>query len=386
MIAGAAAAGVAAAEELRRCDYTGRITMLSAEPQIPYDRPPLSKQLLLGTQTQEQLALRPHETYEQLGIDLRLGTAAAHLDHERHVVWCENGEQLHYSSLIITTGVRPRRLDLGRSLEGVHVLRTVADAIGLQQELQRAAHVVVIGAGVLGCEVASSARATGIEVTLIGNDEAPMRKQLGSIAASALSTMCRDSGIALRLGQSVRRLLCENGRVTAVESDSGDQIPADAVVAAIGSEPSVEWLRTSGLDISDGVICDAYCRAAEDVYAAGDVASWFNERFGSRMRLEHRLNATEHGIAAARNVLGANLPFTPIPYFWSDQHGRRLQVYGRVTPGSVARIVDGDFGSGRFVVAHSEGGRLVAAIGCGSAKAMLRYRQQISDDWPVLAN
>lgn len=383
MIVGASAAGVAAAEGLRTAGYDGRVTLLGAEQQMPYDRPPLSKQVLLGLWSEDRVTLRQRGVYTRLRIQVRLGTPAAGLDPERRLVWTETGDELAYTGLIITTGSTPRRLGMDRGLKGVHVLRTLDDAVALRQELGMAERVVVIGAGVLGCEVAAAARASGAEVVLVGADDTPMIKQVGPMVAEALAELHESNGVRLRMRHTSEAVLGAQGRVRGVRLSDGTEIPADLVVAAIGCDPTVDWLSSSGLDLSDGITCDAYCRVTDSVYAAGDVANWFNQRFGRRMRIEHRLNATEQGAAAARNLVRGPTAFTPVPYFWSDQFGRRFQVYGIVGARATGYLAEGRIDEGRFVVGYKEAGRLVAAVGCNAPKLMLGYRRQIMDDWPT---
>ncbi|OLO26059.1 FAD-dependent oxidoreductase [Streptomyces sp. MNU77] len=384
---GASAAGLAAAETLRREGFDGSVTLVGQEPHLPYDRPPLSKQVLTGAWGTERLTLRRGEDIDALGLDLRLATSAAALSPGARTVALTDGTELRYDGLVIATGVRPRLLP-GCDADGVHVLRTVEDATALRDRLAAGGRLVVIGAGFLGAEVAAAARSLGSPVTLVEPAPVPLAQAVGRQVGAHLAQVHRDNGVDLRTGVAVTGIVVEAGRATAVRLDDGTVVPADDVLVAVGSVPNTEWLDGSGVPVSDGVECDRYCAAAPGVYAAGDVARWHNPLSGAAMRVEHRTNAAEQGMAAARNLLGHERsgPFAPVPYFWSDQYTLRIQAYGFLRGHDEARIVDGDPAGGRFTVAYRAGRRLTGVLAVSMPPRTLRpWRAAIASgaDWEL---
>jgi len=373
VVVGASAAGLSAAETLRRQGYDGSLTLVGQEPHPPYDRPPLSKQILDGTWEPERVHLRRPADLDALDLDLRLGVRAVALAPAARTVTLADGTELGYDGLIIATGVRPRRLpECGTP--GVHVLRDLEDALALRERLAAGGRLVVVGAGFLGAEAASAARSLGATVTLVEPAPVPLAHAVGQQVGAYLSRLHRDNGVDLRTGTKAAGITVEAGRATGVRLDDGTVIPADDVLVAIGSEPNTDWLHGSGLRVGDGVECDRYSAAAPGVYAAGDVARWHNPLFGTTMRVEHRTNAAEQGMAAARNLLdpGEARPFAPVPYFWSDQYGLRIQAFGHLREHDEARVVDGDPADGRFLVAYRRGERLTGALGVGMPPRALR--------------
>ncbi|WP_435173802.1 NAD(P)/FAD-dependent oxidoreductase [Actinacidiphila sp. bgisy145] len=373
VVVGASAAGLAAVEALRRDGYDGALTLVGAEPHLPYDRPPLSKQVLAGAWPAERTALRAPAELDALDVELRLGVAAAALSVVGRTVTLADGAELGYDGLVIATGVRPRRLGPGGA-EGLHVLRSLEDALALRERLAAGGRLVVVGGGFLGTEVAAAARTLGAAVTLVEPADVPLAHLLGPQVGGRLAQLHRDRGVDLRTGVAVMAVEEARGRVTGVRLADGALLPADDVLVAIGSLPNTEWLRGSGLRVADGIECDEYSAAAPGVYAAGDVARWFNPLFGTPMRVEHRTNASEQGMAAARNLLRPQepRPFAPVPYFWSDQYDLKVQAYGLPRGSSQARVVDGDLAAGRFLVAYGSGGRVTGVLGVGMPPRTLR--------------
>lgn len=318
VIVGASAAGLAAAESLRREGYGGRLHVVGAETHLPYDRPPLSKRVLSGEWAGDRTLIRDADALASLDANWILGTSAQGLDLEAREVRLADGWALGYDGLVIATGVSPRRLPSGHELTGVHTLRTRDDADRLRAALLEGPRVVVVGAGFLGAEVAAVASQIGLEVSLVYPQSVPMG-QLGVLVGSALAELHADRGVRLHTGTSVAELVADRGRVAGVRLVDGSRLDADLVLVAIGSVPNTGWLQGSGLGLSDGVECDALCRAAPGVVAAGDVASWFHPGVGRRVRVEHRMNAAEQGHAAARTLLDLPSAFAPVPYAWSDQ-------------------------------------------------------------------
>ncbi|RLU83652.1 FAD-dependent oxidoreductase [Streptomyces griseocarneus] len=381
VVVGASAAGLTAAETLRRRGYDGTLTLIGDEPRPPYDRPPLSKQILTGTWEPGRASLRTPQHLEHLAVDLRLGRPATALDVPGRRVQLADGERIGFDGLIVATGVVPRRLP-GSGLTGVHVLRTLDDALALRTALLAGPRVVVVGAGFLGTEVAAAARTLGLEVTLAEPEPVPVRRPFGDRVGGLVAELHRAHGTRLRCGVPVRRLRGTDGRVTGVELGDGTTLPADVVVLAVGSRPATGWLAGSGLRLGDGVECDARCRAAPGIHAAGDVASWHNPRFGTRMRLEHRMNATEQAMAAAGNLLGDATPFAPVPYFWTDQYDTRIQAYGVFPPDAHPRVVHGDPSDGRFTAAYGHHGVVTGVLGWNAPRELRTLRALVVDRAP----
>lgn len=363
---GASAAGLAAAETLRREGYDGTLTLVGDEPRAPYDRPPLSKQLLSGEWEPGRLDLRAPDDLAGLGLDLRLGVPATGLRLADAEVELGDGSTVPYDGLIIATGVRPRRLPG----EGGHVLRTLDDAVRLRDRLVPGRRLVVVGAGFLGAEAAAVARRLGCEVTLLEPAPVPLAHAVGTRVGEMLTDAHRERGVTLRCGVTVTEVTGRRVRLA-----DGELVEGDEVLTAVGSLPNTDWLAGSGLGVADGVVCDAYCEAGPGVYAAGDVARWFNPLFGRAMRVEHRTNAAEQGMAAARNLLRpeARRPFAPVPYFWSDQYDMRIQAHGYLRGHDEVAVVEGDPAERRFVAAYRSGGRVTGALAVGVAPRVLRH-------------
>ncbi|MBV1938485.1 FAD-dependent oxidoreductase [Streptomyces sp. BV286] len=370
VVVGASAAGLAAAETLRREGYDGTLTLIGDEPHAPYDRPPLSKQILASEWHPDRLALRPPDDLAALDLELRLGTAATGLDPGGRAVLLADGTRVPYDGLVVATGVRPRRLPGDGS---AHVLRTLDDALALRAGLGAGRRLVVVGAGFLGAEAAAVARRLGTEVTLLEPAPVPLAHAVGDEVGRVLAAAHLDHGVDLRTG--VRVAAVTEGGVRLV---GGELVEGDQVLVAVGSLPNTEWLAGSGLTVDDGLVCDQYCEAAPGVYAAGDVARWYNPLFGTPMRVEHRTNAAEQGMAAARNLLHpqARKPFAPVPYFWSEQYGLKVQAFGRLRGHDEVAVVEGDLDERRFTVAYRTGDRLTGVLALGMPPKALRGRRQ----------
>jgi NADPH-dependent 2,4-dienoyl-CoA reductase/sulfur reductase-like enzyme len=263
----------------------------------------------------------------------------------------------------------------------VHVLRTLADAAALRADLLGARRVVVVGDGVLGAETAATVRTMGLEVCLVGPQPAPMTGQLGPLVARRLSALHAGNGVVLRAGVLLDGLLTRDGRVSGVRLSDGEELEADVVVTAIGSSPATDWLDGSGLRLDDGVVCDAYCRAADGVWAVGDVARWHHEGLGRLLRLENRTNASEQALAVAGNILGENRPYSPVPYFWTDQFDVRIQVFGLPSAEAPARVVEGDLAQGRFVVCQDGPRGPVSVLGWNMPRQTRSHRASLVDHY-----
>lgn len=386
LVVGASAAGLTTVEALRRLGCTGTVTVLGAEPHLPYDRPPLSKQVLAGTWQPERTRLRPDDALSALDAEFVLGDPAVALDPTTRTVRTASGRTLRADAVVVATGSRPRTLPGRAALSGVHVLRTLDDALALRAGLLRAgllgaARLVVVGDGVLGAEIAATARTTGADVTVVGPQRALMANQLGHEVGELLTGLHTGRGVRPRLGTGVRELVGGAGAVTGVRLDDGEVLPADLVVVAIGAEPVTGWLNASGLTLDNGLVCDSRCRAAEGVYAVGDVARWHHERLGGPLRLENRTNASEQAIAVAANILGADRAYTPVPYFWTDQYDTKIQVHGAVPADGDVRmtVVDGDPATGRFVALYRSAGAVTGVLGWNMPKQTRLRRQEAAD-------
>ncbi|MEU9123385.1 FAD-dependent oxidoreductase [Streptomyces sp. NPDC048506] len=398
-VVGASAAGLAAAETLRRSGWTGPLTLIGDEPHLPYDRPPLSKQLLHGTWEPAKLLLRTAEQLAPLDLDLRLGTRATGLDVAERSLTLDGGERLDCAGVIVATGVVARTLAGADRIVGVHTLRTLDDALALRGRLgDPGRRLVVVGNGVLGCEAAAVARELGHDVTLVGVGPIPMAAAVGDEIGALLAEEHRAHGVTLRTG-AVDGFESAADAVTGVRLADGTVLPADTVLLAIGSTPAVGWLGDPALDTTDGLRCDAYCAAAPGIYAAGDVARWDHPVHGRPVRFEHRMNATEQGMAAARNLLaelaattpaptdGATdrerRPFAPVPYFWSDQYALKIQAYGLTGGADRVETTVLDRAARRAVALYGRDGRGVGVLATGLPPRQLRaLRGVVADPLP----
>ncbi|MEU6719108.1 FAD-dependent oxidoreductase [Nonomuraea sp. NPDC046802] len=377
LVVGASVGGLTVAEALRRKGHAGPITLVGAEPHLPYDRPPLSKEILAGDWPDERAFLRDQAQLDALGAEFVLGRRAERLDAEARKVELDDGRTLSYDTLVIATGLVPRRLPFQGGLGGVHTLRTLDQARALRAHLLTALNVAVIGAGVLGCEIAATARELGLSVTLVDPVPMVMARQLGDELGALVAALHVRHGVRVRTGVGVAGLTGAGGHVSGVELTDGSRVPADLVVVATGSTPATGWLAGSGLSIEDGVVCDSRCRAAPGVYAVGDVARWHHERLGGSVRLENRTNVVQQALAVADAIMGADAPYTPIPYFWTDQYDVKLQIHGTIPPGARLRAVDGEPGQARFAALAEVDGRAVAAIGWNHPRGVMAARRRL---------
>ena len=376
LVVGAGAAGLATVEALRRGGYRDPITLLGAEPHLPYDRPPLSKQILTGAWRAEQTMLRPPRMLAELDVRVVLGVTALSLDAATRTVHTTSGAW-RADYIVIATGAAPRPLPGIPTPAGVHVLRTLDDALALRAAARRGATVAVVGEGVLGAEIAATTARLGRSVTMIGPLRAPMITQLGDVVADRLAELHIRHGVRLRLGTGVRGFTEHDGRATGVVLHTDAVIPADLIVLAIGAAPATGWLDGSGLTLDDGIVCDHACRAAANIYAVGDVARWRHPDTGHTVRLENRTNASEQASIVAAAVLGGDPAYRPISYFWTDQLGVKIQVFGAVTSGAEATVVEGDPAGDRFVVRYDSAGTPVAVVGWNMPKQVRAHRQRL---------
>ena len=379
VVVGASLAGLRAVEEARALGFGGRLLVVGAEPHLPYDRPPLSKQVLAGEWDADRTALRSLP-YDDLAVDWHLGRRAAALNVADRVVLLADGERLGFDACVLATGAVPRTLPETPPLAGIHVLRTLDDCLTLRAELEHGPRVVVVGAGFIGAEVAATCRGRGLDVSMLEALPAPMVRGLGPALGRALGQLHVDHGVDLRLGVGVAGVEGRD-RVEGVVLGDGRVVAADVVVVGIGVRPATDWLEESGLTLEDGVVCDATCLAAPGVVAAGDLARWPSPRFGESIRLEHWTNAAEQGAFVARRLLqgnGAAPVFDPVPFVWSDQYDVKIQVVGVVHGDDRIEIVEGSVADRRFVAAVGRHGRLVGAVAFNRPRPLMRLRRLIA--------
>jgi NADPH-dependent 2,4-dienoyl-CoA reductase/sulfur reductase-like enzyme len=376
VVVGTSLAGLRAIETLRREGFAGRIVAIGAEPHLPYDRPPLSKQYLKGDWQEDRIALR-REGVDELEVEWRLGTRAEALDLAGRCVLIEGGERAAYDRLLICTGTVARRLPFGDDLAGIHVLRTLDDARVLRSELSTASHVAVVGAGFIGMEVAASCREVGLDVTVVEPLEQPLMRGLGAELGAWVGDRHREQGVRLRCGVGVARFE-GSSRVERVKLTDGTTLDADLVVVGVGARPACDWLTSSGLALDDGVVCDASgATAASDVFAAGDVARW------QGTRLEHWTSAVEQGVHAATRLLHGEAvgALEHLPYVWTDQFELRLQIAGQPQPGDTTHVCHGSLdpnGDRRFVVLYGRDGRIVGAVANKRPRQLMGVRKLMS--------
>lgn len=379
VVVGSSIGGVRTAQALRADGFTGRIVLVGQEADLPYDKPPLSKQLLAGSWDVERITLLDNRAAEKAGIELELGVGAARLDIDGRRIELVDGATLDYDVVVLATGAGARPSPWTAE-SGVHVLRSLADATTLRHDLDAAGPVVVVGGGFIGAEVAATARALGREVTVVDPLPAPMGRVVGSALAEHFTALHRRHGVNTRFGVGVEAVRGRAGDLQ-VQLTDGAELRAGTVVVGIGATPEDAWLQDSGLLIDDGVVCDQYGRAAgsPDVYAVGDVSRWYHPGHGEHVRVEHWTNAVEQAAAAAHNIAHPDDPraHRPVEYVWSDQYDWRVQIVGR--PGSATRhelLGDLDGAQARAAALYTDdSGRLRGAVTVNWPKALVTCRR-----------
>jgi len=364
VIVGAGLASAKAAETLRTEGFDGNIVLIGAEPDRPYERPPLSKGLLLGTADRDSAFVHEPDWYRDNGVDLRTGTTVTSVDRDRRQVTLSGGEGLGYDKLLLATGARPRTLPVpGADLGGVLYLRTLADSDRIAEAAVSGARLVIIGAGWIGLEVAAAARQRGATVDVVETADLPLQRILGDRIATVFADLHREHGVNFHFGTQVAKLTGDH-RVTRVELGDGTVLPADAVLVAVGARPNTELAERAGLTVENGVLVDAGLRTSDPhVYAAGDVANVEHPLLGTRIRVEHWANALHGGPAAALSMLGREVSYDRLPYFYTDQYDLGMEYSGFAPPGTTDRIVvRGDLAKREFIVFWTDGARVVAGM------------------------
>ncbi|WP_037159372.1 NAD(P)/FAD-dependent oxidoreductase [Rhodococcoides fascians] len=375
VIVGAGLGGLRTAQELRKQGYDGGLVLVGDEPHLPYDRPPLSKEVIRGER--EDTTFESEEYFAENRIELRLGVAAVRVDTENTTLELADGSTLPYDQLVIATGLRPRRVPSLPDLHGVHVLRSRDDAESLRRDASAAARAVVVGAGFVGCEVAAGLRHLGVDVTLVEPQATPLASVLGSEVGELVSRLHRDEGVMVRTGVGVDTLRGTD-RVTHVVLSDGTEVEVDLVVIGIGSRPVVEVLEASGVTVDNGIVADAYGRTdVLGVWAVGDVAAWDHPQHGRR-RVEHWSNVGDQVRVMVPALLGkepAAAPRPVVPYFWSDQYDVKIQALGSPSADDSVEIVEDD--GRKFLAYYVRDGILTAVVGAGMAGAVMKMRAKI---------
>ncbi|MGP4083803.1 NAD(P)/FAD-dependent oxidoreductase [Streptomyces sp. KR55] len=378
-VVGASLAGLSAARSLRKRGHDGRLVLIGDELHRPYDRPPLSKEFLSGTLGEAELALETDD--EDLQAEWLLGVRATGLDHTERAVRLADGREVHADGFVIATGAAARSLPGSEGLAGVHTLRTLDDARALRDELARGGRLVVIGGGFIGAEVASTAYALGLEVTVVEAAPTPLAGPLGETMGAIVSALHADHGVRLLCGVGVKGLSGET-RVDAVLLEDGRSIPADIVVVGVGARPCVEWLEGSGIVLDNGVKCGADGRTSlAGVVAVGDCANWYDPRAGLHRRVEHWTGARERPDAAVATLLagGAVEPGVPRPpYFWSDQYGVKIQFAGHAAGADSVTIEAGAADDHDVLAVYRRAGDPVAVLAMNQPRLFMRWRKQLA--------
>ncbi len=387
VVVGASVGGVRTAQALRAEGFTGEVVLVGDEAVAPYDKPPLSKEILTGARHPDAIALLREQDLAAGGIDLRLGHGAAALDPVRREVRLTDGSRIGYGALVVATGVRARPLP-GTTAELVTTVRELRDGTRLAERLATGEPVVVVGGGFVGAEVAASAAALGCPAVLVEAGPAPFARVLGPRVGALLTALHEDNGVRVLAGAAVSGVTARAGGGAVAVLADGRRLEAGTVVAGIGCVPNTAWLDGSGIPVDDGVVTDEFCAVTgtDGVYAIGDVARWYDRRTGTHRRVEHWTNATEQAGLVARNLMrpAARTHHAATPYFWSDQHGVKIQTAGHPHPGDTVELLRCVTPAGdRDVALYSRGGRFTAAVTFGWPRGCVAARQAWPLDPPV---
>jgi 3-phenylpropionate/trans-cinnamate dioxygenase ferredoxin reductase subunit len=383
VIVGAGVAGGGAAAALREEGFDGRVVLIGAEQQPPYERPPLSKEYLRGESSFERALFRPPDFYDENGVETRFGVRATRVDAAEKVVELDGGERVAYDRLLVATGGRNRRFRIpGMDLEGIYSLRTVADSDRIRAEISPGRRAVVVGMGFIGSEVAASLRQSGVDVVVVDRNEVPLRRVLGEEVGRVIEGIHRDHGTSMIFEDTVAAFEGV-GRVERATTARGRRIECDFVVVGLGVEPVTDLLADTGAEIDNGVVVDEYLRTGvEGIYAAGDVANHYHPVFGRRIRVEHWQNALKQGPVVARNMLDKDEPYDEIPWFWSDQYEHNLQYAGFHTEWDEL-VVRGSMEERNFVAFYRKDRRVLAAVAVNRGRDLRRSMPLIKAREPI---
>lgn len=385
VIVGAGLGGVRTAEELRRAGFEGAITLVGNETHLPYDRPPLSKEVVRGER--DDTTLKPPEFFADKQIELRLGVDAESVDTAAKTVTLGDGSTLEYDQLVIATGLLPRRIPGQHDLDGVFVLRSIDDSLALREELAEGKKALIVGAGFIGCELAASFRARGVDVVLVEPQETPLASVLGTEVGGLVARLHNEGGVDLRCGIGLASLSGSDGRVSTGVLSDGTEVAVDLVVIGVGSVPVTGWLAESGIALADpadggGVLADEFGRTeTPGVWAVGDVAAWLHGT-GKQKRVEHWTNAGDQAKALAGALVG-NEPTgaVQVPYFWSDQYDVKIQALGTPSAQDDVHIALDD--GRKFLAYYSHDGALTGVVGGGLAGKVMKLRGKVAAGSPV---
>lgn len=384
VIVGGGLAAARTAEQLRRSNYSGPVTIVSDEDHLPYDRPPLSKEVLRSET--DDVTLKPAEFYQENDITVLLGAGAASVDTVGKKITLTDGREIGYEELVIATGLVPKRIPSFPDLTGIHVLRNFDESLKLREEAGSARRAVVIGAGFIGCEVAASLRKLGVDVVLVEPQPAPLASVLGTQIGELVARLHRAEGVDVRCGVGVAEVKGQDvdgqGKVQSVVLSDGAEVEADLVVVGIGSRPSTDWLEDSGITLDNGVVCDAEGRSsAPHVWAIGDVASWL-DTVGNQVRVEHWSNVADQARVLVPAMLGQDVPgVVSVPYFWSDQYDVKIQCLGEPEADDTVHIVEDD--GRKFLAYYERDGVVAGVVGGGMPGKVMKTRNKIANGAPI---
>jgi 3-phenylpropionate/trans-cinnamate dioxygenase ferredoxin reductase subunit len=386
VIVGGGLAAAKAADALRSQGFEGRLVLLGSEHHAPYERPPLSKDYLQGKTPREKVFAHPHHWYAEHDVELRTGQVVTGLDRGAHEVRLADGSVVGYAKLLLATGASPRELHVpGADARGVHYLRTLDDSDVLRATLASISRLVVIGAGWIGLEVTAAARLAGVAVTVVETAELPLLRVLGPEVAQVFADLHVEHEVEFRFSASLAEIVTDNGAATGVRLEDGTTIAADAVLVAVGAAPNVQLAEAAGLHVDNGIVVDASLRTSDpDIFAAGDVANAFHPFFDQQIRVEHWANARRQPKAAAASMLGDDVSYDELPYFYTDQYDLGMEYVGYVDPGAYDRVVfRGDVAGREFIAFWLSNDRVVAGMNVNvwdvvePIKALIRSRASL---------
>jgi len=382
VIVGGGLAASRTAEQLRRAEFGGEVIIVSDEVHVPYDRPPLSKDVLHRDDHDfADVTLKPREFYDENNITLMLGSGVTTVDTDARTVTLADGSSVGYDELVIATGLIPRRIPSFPDLAGIHVLRNYDESQALRSEAGSAKRAVVIGAGFIGCEVTASLRTLAVEVVLVEPQPQPLASVLGEQIGALVARLHRAEGVDVRTGIGVKAVEGD-GRVEKVILSDDSEIEADLVIVGIGSRPATDWLEGTGIEIDNGVVCDkAGQTSAPHVWALGDVASW-QDATGHQARVEHWSNVAEQARVLVPTLLGQEPPaVVVVPYFWSDQYDVKIQCLGEPEAKDIVHVVSDD--GRKFLAYYERDGLVVGVVGGGMPGKVMKARTKIAAGAPI---